>query len=85
METEGIKAAIIRRFVKWNKWGGSHTENIIGGLPRHLVGSKKVKQAIKELERSRWIIPAKKTRETHYSLNPRKAEEIKRFYEKYCI
>lgn len=78
-----IKARIIRRLVKWRKWGGSHTENIIGGLPAHLIGSKITKQAIKELERDDWIIPAKKTGETHYSLNPEKTDEILEFYETY--
>lgn len=79
-----IKARIIRRLVKWRKWGGSHTENIIGGLPAHLIGSKLTKQAIKELERDEWIIPAKKTGETHYSLNAEKTDEILEFYEIYC-
>ncbi len=78
-----IKVRIIRRLVKWRKWGGSHTENIVGGLPAHLTGSKLTKQAIKELERDEWIIPAKKTGETHYSLNPEKTDEILQFYEEY--
>jgi len=78
-----IKARIIRKLVRWRKWGGSHTENIIGGLPSHLKGSKKTKQALKELERDGWIIPAKKTGEIHYSLNPKKVDEILRFYEEY--
>ncbi len=80
---QAIKVRIIRRLVKWRKWGGSHTENIFGGLPRHLVGSKLTKTAIKELENDEWIIPAKKTGETHYSLNPEKTEEILQFYETY--
>lgn len=81
---EDIKKRIVIKLVRWRKWGGSHTENIIGGLPSHLKGSKVIKQAIKELEKDRWIVPAKKTGEIHYSLNPRKADEILRFYEKYC-
>lgn len=79
-----IKARIIRRLVKWRKWGGSHTENIIGGLPSHLIGSRLTKQAIKELERDAWIIPAMKTGERHYSLNTEKTDEILDFYERYC-
>ncbi|MFH1072034.1 MAG: hypothetical protein V1743_01240 [Nanoarchaeota archaeon] len=66
------------------KWGGAHTENILKGLPAHLRGEKITKQALKELEKAGWIIPMMKTKEIHYSLNPRKAEEILRFYEKYC-
>lgn len=78
-----IKARIIRKLVRWRKWGGSHTENILNGLPSHLKGAKITKQALKELERDQWIIPAIKTGETHYSLNPRKTDEILKFYEKY--
>ncbi len=79
-----VKARIIRKLVQWRKWGGSHTENILGGLPTHLIGNKVTKQTLKELEKDEWIIPAKKTGEIHYSLNPRKANEILEFYEKYC-
>jgi len=81
---EDIKARIIRRLVQWRKWGGSHTENILGGLPGHLRGDKMTKQALKELERDEWILPAKKTDEIHYSLNPAKTGEILQFYEKCC-
>ncbi|MEK6892514.1 MAG: hypothetical protein AABX25_04975 [Nanoarchaeota archaeon] len=81
---EDIKARIIRKLVQWRKWGGSHTENVLNGLPTHLKGDKMTKQALKELENDEWILPAKKTGEIHYSLNPRKTEEILQFYEKYC-
>ncbi|MFH1376535.1 MAG: hypothetical protein ABIH25_02770 [Candidatus Woesearchaeota archaeon] len=81
---QNIKSRIIRKLVKWKKWGGAHTENILKGLPSHLVGSKLTKQALKELEKYQWIIPAKKTGEIHYSLNPKKIDEILEFYEKYC-
>lgn len=66
-----IKARIIRKLVQWRKWGGSHTENILKGLPSHLRGAKITKEALHELERDEWIIPAKKTGEIHYSLNVR--------------
>ncbi|MEK6947596.1 MAG: hypothetical protein AABX32_08390 [Nanoarchaeota archaeon] len=79
-----IKARIIRKLVRWNKWGGSHTENILNGLPTHLKGDKIVKGVLKELEKDEWILPAKKTGETHYSLNSKKANEILQFYETYC-
>lgn len=79
-----VKARIIRKLVQWRKGGGSHTENIIGELPSHLKGDKVTKQALKDLERDEWILPAKKTGEIHYSLNHKKADEILRFYEKYC-
>ena len=79
-----VKARIIRKLVQWRKWGGSHTENIVKGLPSHLRGDRITKQALKDLERDEWIIPAKKTGEVHYSLNPGKAKEILEFYEEYC-
>lgn len=78
-----IKAIIIRKLVQWRKWGGSHTENIISGLPSHLRGDRLTKKALKELVKDEWLLPAMKTRETHYSLNPRKSVEIIRFYEKH--
>lgn len=81
---EEIKKRIIIKLVRWKKWGGAHTENIIKGLPSHLKGIKATKQALKELENDLWIIPMKKTGEIHYSLNPEKIDEILQFYEKYC-
>jgi len=36
------------------------------------------------LIRDQWLIPAMKTGETHYSLNPRKVREILEFYERYA-
>jgi hypothetical protein len=79
-----IKARIIRKLVRWQKWSGAHTENILKGLPKHLAGDKIMKEALKELEKDGWLLPAKKTGEIHYSLNSKKASEILQFYEKYC-
>ena len=79
-----IKKRIILKLVRWRKWGGSHTENILNGLPSHLKGEKITKEALKELEKDQWLLPAKKTGEIHYSLNPQKTNEIMQFYEKYC-
>ena len=53
-------------------------------MPSHLKGAKITKQAIKELERDKLILPAMKTGENHYSLNPQKTDEILKFYEKCC-
>lgn len=75
-----IKKKIIKRLVRRNKWGGSHTEKILGGLSAHLKGSKIVKEAVKELISAELIIPKMKTGEIHYSLNPRKMGEILKFY-----
>lgn len=84
LTSEDIKLRIIRKLVQWKKWGGSHTENILKGLPSHLKGDKATKKALKELEKDGWVIAAKKTGEVHYSLNPRKVNEILKFYEMYC-
>lgn len=77
-----IKAKIIDKLVRWNKWGASHTEHILNGLPKHLHGEKVTKEAIRELLKDGWNIPAKKTFEIHYSLNP-EADEIMQFFEKH--
>jgi len=77
-----IKKRIIIKLVRWKKWGGYHTENILKGLPTHLRGHKFTKQALKELINDGWIIPAKKTGEIHYSLNPEKTDEILQFCQK---
>ncbi len=81
---DDIKERIIRKLVKWRKWGGAHTENVLKGLPSHLIGAKITKQALKEFVRDEWLLPAKKTNEIHYSLNPRKTGEILKFYEGCC-
>lgn len=81
---EEIKKRIIIKLVRWRKWGASHTENILKGLPSHLRGDKITKKALKELEKDRWLLSSMKTGEVHYSLNPEKTEEILQFYEKYC-
>jgi len=79
-----IKVRIIRKLVRWNKWGGAHTENILRGLPKHLIGDKLTKKILKELVKDQWLIPAKKTGEIHYALNPEKADVILKFYERFC-
>ena len=79
-----VKARIIRKLVNWRKWGESHTENILNGLPRQLRGEKITKEAIEQLVKAGWLLHAKKTGEIHYSLNPERTDEILQFYEKYC-
>ena len=80
-----IKIRIIRKLGRWQKWGGSHTENILKGLPSHLRGNKIVKEVLKELVKDGWLIAMKKTGEMHYSLNREKVGDILKFYEKYCL
>jgi len=80
-----IKIRIIRKLVRWKKWGGAHTENILKGLPSHLIGAKITKEVLKELVDDQWLISIKKTGEIHYFLNQNKVKEITEFYQKYCI
>jgi hypothetical protein len=65
------------------KWGASHTEerNLFKGLPKHLLGAKETKQALRELYQEAFILRLKKTQEIHVSLNPCKKKEIKKFLE----
>ncbi len=79
-----IKKHIVKKLVQWRKWGASHTENILRGLPSHWRGGKETKNVLKELVKNRWLLSAKKTGEIHYSLNSEKANEILEFYENYC-
>ena len=78
-----IQEKILRKLMamKPHKWGAAHTEerNLVKGLPAHLVGSKIVEGAVKELYKLDFLIKLKKTGEWHVSLNPRKREEIYRF------
>ena len=52
---DDVKKRIIIKLVRWRKWGGSHTENILGGLPAHIKGEKVTKKALKELVDNRWL------------------------------
>lgn len=78
------KIIIIKKLVRWKKWGAAHTENILSGLPRHLRGEKSTKEALQELISTEWILTAKKTGEVHYSLNPEKCDDIFAFYNEHC-
>lgn len=81
---ENIKKRLIKNLVVWRKWGASHTENIFNGLPKHIRGHRVTKKVLKELIKNEWLLPAIKTGETHYSLNPRKIDEIMEYYEERC-
>jgi hypothetical protein len=60
--------------VQWRKWGGSHTENAISGLPAHLKWDKITKKTLKELVKDKLSILDIKRGETHYSLNPKRTD-----------
>ncbi len=78
-----IKGRILRKLVRWKKWGASHTENVVSGLPSNLKGGKLVESALYELIQDEWLSASVKTGEIHYSLNPKKMEEILKFLEDY--
>jgi hypothetical protein len=82
-DKDGIQRFVIRKLMNFKppKWGASHTEgrNLLKGLPKHLIGMKFVKDAVDELVKSEFLLKTKKTGEWHYSLNPRKQEDIFKF------
>lgn len=63
------------------KWGGCHIaeRNMLKKLPRHLVGEKIVRKAVKELYDLDFIRRSRKTNDWHVSLKPRKKKEIYEF------
>lgn len=73
------RKTILRKLMNMRKWGGSHThfKHMLGGLPKHLRGSKEVKKAIKDLIREQKLLTKQTLQEPHVSLNPAKAKEIK--------
>ena len=83
MEKEAVQRFVIRKLMNFKppKWGASHTEgrNLVKGLPKHLIGRKDVKDAVEEMVKIGFLVKMKKTGEWHYSLNPRKQEEIFKF------
>lgn len=78
-DIDNIKRRILRTLVNKQMWNGKHTEHIVNCLPRHIRGEKIVKQAIDELVKCGWLLPAKKTKETHYSLDAHFKKEIAAF------
>lgn len=76
-----IELYVLTKMIKHKMWGGVHTEerNLLKGLPKHLIGSKDAKKALKELVQLGFLIKQKKTYEDHYSLNVDKEEEIEEF------
>jgi hypothetical protein len=83
MEKIIIQERLLKNLMEFKppKWGNSHTEerNMLKILPRHMIGEKIVRDAIKELYKLRFIIKMKKTNEWHVSLNPMKKREIYEF------
>lgn len=85
MDKKAIQKFFIRKLRNFSppKWGASHTEerNLFKGLPKHLIGRKETKDALKELYKIGFINRYKKTYEIHVSLNIDKKKEIERFLE----
>jgi len=80
-----IKRFILRKLITLGKIGGSHTAvfNLSKGLPNHIrsnrKGQKAIKQAIKELINSGFLLSKQSTNQQHVSINPRKTKEIREF------
>ena len=85
MDKKDIQKFFIRKLRNFSppKWGASHTEerNLFKGLPKHLIGRKEIKDALKELYKIGFINRYKKTNEMHVSLNINKKREIEEFLE----
>ena len=65
-----IKARIIRKLVKWRKWGGSHTENVLSGLPSHLRGEKITKNVL------RWLVKDGNYLNYYHQMNEKQKEYL---------
>ncbi|MDP7282456.1 MAG: hypothetical protein QF475_02365 [Candidatus Undinarchaeales archaeon] len=83
MDKKSIQDRLLKNLMEFKppKWGGCHTEerNMLKILPRHSIGTKRVRTAVKELYNLGFILRMKKTNELHVSLNPRKKKEIYHF------
>ena len=86
MLKQDIQKFFIRKLRNFSppKWGNSHTEerNLLKGFPKHLIGRKDTKEALKELYQLGFINRYVKTSEIHVSLNIDKKKEIEEFCEK---
>ena len=85
MNKEVIMVRFLRKLINLNMWGGKHTEskNLLKAIPKHLRGEKITNEAIKELNKSGFLLSKPSTGETHISLNPKMKKEISQFLEKY--
>jgi len=85
MEKKVLQKFFIRKLMNFSppKWGASHTKerNLFKGMPKHLIGWKETKDALKELYKIGFINKYKKTHEVHVSLNIDKKREIEEFLE----
>ena len=75
---EAIMKRFLRKLLNLNIWGGRHTEirNLLKALPKHLRGTKEVKEAIRELLNKEFLSIKLSTAEKHVSLNSHKQKEI---------
>ena len=82
MEKLAIQRFFIRKLMNFSppKWGASHTDerNIFKGLPKHLIGTKEVRNALEELYKWGMILRFKKSNGIHISLNISMKKEIER-------
>ena len=71
-----IRVALIKKMVRMRLWGAKHTsiDNIPKGFPSHL--RNEVKQDVRQLIKSGFIIPKPTSYGLELSLNPRMKEEI---------
>ncbi len=74
--SDTLKELIIKKLIRANIWGGKHT-------PLDFI--RELDRTLKDLINSEWIIIVMKRTgkgsEEHVSLNPRKIQEIRQFFE----
>lgn len=80
---EHVKAHILYKLARHNRWGGKHTEliNVRSALPQDARGQ--AEELAKELADEGLLTWLKKTGQIHISLNPHKKREIMERVQKY--
>ena len=80
---EELKAHILYKLTRHNRWGGKHTElvNAQSALPKEARGD--AERLARKLADEGLITWLKKTGEIHVSLNPHRKKEIVEIVEKY--
>ena len=76
-----LRVIILRKLVRHRIIGGKHTaiENLVKGMPRHVVGD--AKKAVHELMKEGFLVGKPTSYGLQVSLNPEKIDEIMDFIE----
>lgn len=82
-ETERLKALILYKLARKDKWGEAHTDiaHLQSGVPGNLRGD--MKRLADELLKDGFLIPKPTAYGFHVSLNPKKRTEIEALVRRY--